>query len=884
MDLEKEKGRPDAAGRPSKLSPPPIGGNYDEHVVNGTAERANSKQGIARQDAGCNGDPDAAIAFLKKFHPTTRWALACFGPGASEVGPARTFEPSEEAAARCFLARVQGKHNVYFAVNGVGGKLTKKASKRDVVEIHYLHADVDLNKSIDWLDADAVAAEKVRVRTKMESYHPPPTVIVWSGGGFQAFWKLSEIIQVDGLKELMAPAERRMEQIEKTLGADACHNADRIMRLPGTLNVLSPTKLSAGRRPAMAELVEFHHGRIFDLEDFPEVARKEKLNGATGADDFERARNALTFISAENYDTYLSIAMALKNGFGEGAFSLYRHWAATCPEKFNEENVRTKWNSVKPDGGTTIATLFGIARENGWTDARRSRPSSSAGGSFQSASDWPDLVDLPNSLLAVAPFDFDMLPDTVRPWIEDVAERMQCPPDFVGATVMVGLGSVLGRKLTVRPKREDDWSVVPNLWGLSIGPPGVMKSPAQNNALLPLRMLSTAAHDAYLHSIADYEVALAAAKAKAKNAEREAAAKLKQDRTAKISDLLRPEQIAKPVCKRYVATNASVEALGELLQQNPNGVLVDRDEMLSLLDRLDEEGHADERGFFLSGWNGDTPYTFDRIGRGLNLHTPAVCLSMIGGTQPARISQYLAQVRRGGRGNDGLIQRFQLLVWPDISSSWANVDRKPNGVARTAVIELFERLNTLDWRGIGAKRDFGPTGDEEGPPYLRFSPAAHELFLAWRTDLEERIRDNSLEPMLEGHLAKYRSLVPALALITHLADGGTGEVGEPAVIKALRWVAYLESHAARTYASTSVAAAGAARAIVAKIQSGHIKEKFRAREIVRSQWSMLRDRETIHAALQLLVDHDWLNVARTETSGRPATDYIVNPKIYRLKR
>jgi hypothetical protein len=36
-----------------------------------------------------------------------------------------------------------------------------------------------------------------------------------------------------------------------------------------------------------------------------------------------------------------------------------------------------------------------------------------------------------------------------------------------------------------------------------------------------------------------------------------------------------------------------------ILQQNPHGVLVDRDEMLSLLERLDEEGQSEDRGFYL---------------------------------------------------------------------------------------------------------------------------------------------------------------------------------------------------------------------------------------------------------------------------------------------
>jgi Protein of unknown function (DUF3987) len=160
-----------------------------------------------------------------------------------------------------------------------------------------------------------------------------------------------------------------------------------------------------------------------------------------------------------------------------------------------------------------------------------------------------------------------------------------------------------------------------------------------------------------------------------------------------------------------------------------------------------------------SGWNGDTAYTVDRIGRGLDLHCEAVCLSMVGGTQPARISQYLIQVKRGGRGNDGLIQRFGLMVWPDPPPTWRNVDRKPNAVARNAALKAFEALDTLDWRAIGGMRD-RIDGDEHGLPFLRLSGAAHQRMVEWRTQLELRIRRGELDPMMESHLAKYRKLVP----------------------------------------------------------------------------------------------------------------------------
>ena len=164
---------------------------------------------------------------------------------------------------------------------------------------------------------------------------------------------------------------------------------------------------------------------------------------------------------------------------------------------------------------------------------------------------------------------------------------------------MVALGSVIGRKVSVRPKKQDDWSVTPNLWGQIIGPPGAQKSPAQNECLRPLKNLAAVAREDFNLAMAEYDLKVAAAKARAKNAEKDAAKRLAKNKGADINDLLRSEKIEEPTLKRYITTNATYEALAVLSQQNPNGLLVERDQMLSLLDHLDEEGHANERGFYL---------------------------------------------------------------------------------------------------------------------------------------------------------------------------------------------------------------------------------------------------------------------------------------------
>ncbi|MFQ5736778.1 MAG: YfjI family protein, partial [Thermodesulfobacteriota bacterium] len=487
--------------------------------------------------------------------------------------------------------------------------------------------------------------------------------------------------------------------------------------------------------------------------------------------------------------------------------------------------------------------------------------------------DCTDPVPLPDELTPVATFDLDLLPEAIRPWVEDIAERLQCPPDYVAAGAMTSLAAVLGRKIGIRPQARTDWTVTPNLWGLVVGRPGVLKSPALEAALAPIKRLAAKSAERHAEDMAEYEGEALAAKLRAEAAEKAARKKLKEDPDADLSAVLTVPKVYIPTQKRYIASDSTPEALGELLRQNPDGLLVYRDELVSLLKGLDREDRAEGRGFYLTAWNGDSCYTFDRIGRGFNLHIPAVCLSILGSTQPGRLSEYIGHAVRGGAGDDGLVQRFGLLVWPDTSGTWKDVDRVPDSEAKNRAFQVYERLDNLDPASIGAEQDKDFNGEPEGIPYLRLSPGGIEVFQEWRSGLEVKLRSGDLHPALESHLAKYRKLVSAVALLSHLADGGTGPVTEPSVVRALAWAEYLETHARRAYASITQSEVTAAKAILRKISHGDLATTFTARDIQRKGWAGLTERRQVKAALDMLSDFGWIEEEMIETGGRPKTIY-----------
>ena len=492
------------------------------------------------------------------------------------------------------------------------------------------------------------------------------------------------------------------------------------------------------------------------------------------------------------------------------------------------------------------------------------------GSSRTNNTDWKQPRALPHGLSPVASFDPDMVPASIGPWVADIAERMQCPPDFVGVSAMVGLASVLGRKIAIKPQARTDWTEVPNLWGCIVGRPGAMKSPAMNEALKPLNRIKADTRKdneqdqkrhvqaMMLHKI-KVDVAQAAAKAAMKNG-------------GNPSDALDIEEPERPEPKRYVTNDSTYEALGAIIAANPNGVLVFRDELVSLLKTLDREEYAAARGFYLSAWNGTGGYTFDRIVRGLT-HVDAVCVSMLGSTQPGRLADYLSRAVTGSAGDDGLIQRFGPLVWPDDNSKWKEVDRYPDSAAKERVWSTFTRLDRLTADKAGAEKD---TFDHI--PHLRFDAAALDLFGEWRADLERRLKAGALHSSVESHLAKYRKLVPAMALINHLADSGHGPIGETALLKALAFATYLETHTMRAYGSGTQTEVATATAILAKIRKGDLSGEFTARDVLQRDWSNLNQKPQVTAGLELLDDLDWVASRDIKTGGRPKTIYTVNPR------
>ena len=482
--------------------------------------------------------------------------------------------------------------------------------------------------------------------------------------------------------------------------------------------------------------------------------------------------------------------------------------------------------------------------------------------------DWGDLEPLTLAAHEVHPFDTELLPAGLDIFVGDIAERLQCPADYVAAPLMVVLGSLIGQKRSIAPKAWDDWKVFPNLFGAIIGRPSLLKTPAMKEALLPLEQLEDDAHRCFQEDKSEFEkqeFLWAESRKVYQGKIRKAIGKGDRSTASNLAEELNSTIPVEPSCQRFIVHDTTVEKLGELLNENPNGLLLIRDELTGFLRQLDKPGHETDRSFYLEAWNGCNSFSYDRIGRG-TVRIAVAIVSVMGTIQPGPLGAYLIEAMEGGKADDGLLQRFQLLVWPERPKVWRNVDRTPNLEARDCYSRICHKISKFE--------------RVEEP--LRFTAEAQIVFDRWREELEMRLLEGNEPAPIEAHLAKYRSLIPSLALIIHVAEEQDGPVNVSALERALGWGIYLESHARRIFGSVLHAERDRAKRILQEIEKGTLEDGFSARDVYRNGWTNLGTAAQAQAGLRVLEDHNIIRPIDAALGvGRPKISYEINPSVSR---
>jgi hypothetical protein len=731
-------------------------------------------------------------------------------------------------------------------------------------------------------------------RRSLESVLGPATVIVASGGTWadpvtgeiqnklHCHWRLDkptrQDIEHDFLKECRRLATR-------LVGGDASNiPAVHPIRWPGSWHRKGP--------PRLAEIVccnpEIEITLATALNKLRSAVEKQHHSSArpNGIDRSNQHAEKET----EQTTALIATILRAENYHDPLAKLAVRYLLAGMPDNYAVETLRgimlavdpghrdykdgilhkDRWQSRYDDIPRAVTTA-----RNKITEPARSIPVPSP----DQGEPWPLAKELLGGQPDSAPiFPTSFLPSALADFAGDVTDRMQCAIDIVAIPLIISAATAIGKHFRLAPKAGDDWTERPCLWGGLILPIGSMKSPGFSKALQPLRQIQAEFHDKHEAEIEDHKAKTERAEY-AKRSWKEAcrkAAKSGKDMPEKpeAAELPKP-----PRLRRLLTGDVTQEALVDLIEQNPRGLLLFRDELSGWFAGFNQYRAGADRQFYLECHAGGSFAKDRRVGSVL---IDDLYLNICGGIQP----QIVREVLSGG-DLDGMTARFSLLVWPDRGEDFNYVDRQPNARAENATTKIFKRLIGFDPSGF-----FGPT-DPKTVRALRFTDDAQEIFVNWYVTNQKHARSGKELPGLTAQISKYAGLFGRLSIVHHLIRHALDQTSSPTLVDAETTEAvqsfiddYIDPHARRIhrYLGDDPIRDGARR-IAQWIVDNPKMTEFTARDVRQKDWAGLTERTAVNNALDHLENvAGWIRcspIAPGTKGGRPTSIYHVNPFVPR---
>lgn len=366
---------------------------------------------------------------------------------------------------------------------------------------------------------------------------------------------------------------------------------------------------------------------------------------------------------------------------------------------------------------------------------------------FTGQHDEAELDETDRELIEREPFPIDALPDVLRDYVASVSSAIGCDPSFVALPVLVACGAAIGNTKELVIKQG--WSVPAILWGVLVGESGTCKSPA-------LRAVRKAVDAVQRKSIDDYAKRLKEYEEREGNQADDEADEVEPAETGKVepSDESAGKSHNKnrqpPSLARQIVSDATLEALCDLLSRNPRGLLLYRDELAGWFENFDRyarNGRGDEPQW-LSIYNADQIIVDRKTGEKKTIIIPRAAVSVVGGIQPNTLKQVLTRKRR----ENGLAARLLMVYPPRKPRRWtdAEVDRD----IERRFGELVDKLYKYPYMG--------------GPVAVGLSEDAKRAFIEfYDANAQEQ---SELDGELCSAWSKLEELAARLALVLHTIE------------------------------------------------------------------------------------------------------------------
>ncbi|MDB4631897.1 DUF3987 domain-containing protein [bacterium] len=362
--------------------------------------------------------------------------------------------------------------------------------------------------------------------------------------------------------------------------------------------------------------------------------------------------------------------------------------------------------------------------------------------------------DLPLQVVPFVPFPVGSLPGPMMRFVNEAAEAIGCDPTYLALPMLSALGSAVGNSRRLFVKKS--WVVPAIIWTAIIGESGTSKTPAFKLAMKPVRKRQAEMVKAYAEKKAEYD-------REKEDFDLEMLDWKKSHK--KNRDLPRPEEPVPPIRERVETSDATIEGLVQILEQNPNGLLVERDELagwFGSFDRYASKGQSDSSNW-LSMFNAE-PIIVDRKTTGF-IHVESAYVCVTGGIQPGIMSRSLTDENK----DSGIAARILMAYPPRKARSWTEADISKS--TESEIDAVFSSLYELE-----------PRIDEDGnrvPVVIGMSPAAKKVWIEFYN--EHNLEQVETEGEIAAAYSKLEEYPLRFALLFHLIKKAIGESYESTV-------------------------------------------------------------------------------------------------------
>jgi hypothetical protein len=328
------------------------------------------------------------------------------------------------------------------------------------------------------------------------------------------------------------------------------------------------------------------------------------------------------------------------------------------------------------------------------------------------------------SLLTTRPVQFD-LTHYLEPWFADIllktARAMPTAPEFLFTTLLPAAASRVGTAAQIVIKPSANYKQPMVFWSAIVAQSGSMKTPAQRVIIDPLVNLEKDAHEVYQADLEAYECRKALG-----------------------------ESAQKPIRKRYLTKDSTVETLQRIHSENPRGLLYYRDELAGAIKVRNQyrRGHGADEEVELDQWNG-AAVLVDRADKSVCLPKSAICRT--GAIQ----WEVLGELMGDHRDFNGAWSRW-LFCAADAPMRYLDIDEQPDTGVSDALSWLYGALEKLP------KTDYFLT------------PAAGQLFETWQHQLVDAQQKETASGLVFVY-PKIEAYTARLALWLHIVNSALRE-------------------------------------------------------------------------------------------------------------